>query len=55
MKLEGAQVQILRRGRLIRTLSGAAAAELQHALARGDDAAVQRIVDRRLGGAARDD
>ncbi len=49
VKLDGADVQIGLRGRRIRTLTGDAAAEVRRALDGGDDAAVQRIVARRVG------
>ncbi|HET9627274.1 MAG TPA: hypothetical protein VFP84_38200 [Kofleriaceae bacterium] len=49
MKLEGAQVRIEQRGRLVRTLVGSAADEVRRALGAGDGEAVQRIVARRLG------
>jgi hypothetical protein len=55
VKLDGADVQIELRGRLVRTLVGGAADEVRRALASGDDEAVQRVVARRIGGFARGD
>ncbi len=49
VKLDGAQVQIALRGRLLRTLVGDAADEVRRALDAGDDEAVQRVVARRVG------
>jgi hypothetical protein len=49
VKLDGEYVQIMRRGRLVRTLEGNAADELRRALEAGDGDAVQRIVARRVG------
>jgi hypothetical protein len=49
VKLDGLQVRVMLRGRVIRTLAGDAADEVRRALAVDDGEGVQRIVARRLG------
>ena len=46
---EGCKVRIQFRGRLVRTLTGAAAAAIADAVRAGDDAALQLLVARKTG------